>query len=281
MRKRSSNDHEATGTMKAEFMSLWDGLTTQENSQVTVLGCTNRPFDIDEAILRRMPRSFLFDLPDQKQREEILYVLLRSSTLDESVSIEDLARRTDRYSGSDLKELCRYAAMIPVRELLKQQKQLHDINALGTNVSSISSSTTSTSASSTSQQKQRPRPININDFMLALKNVEPTGTSALEYSKHFQKHHMNTHRRHDGSNSNSSDELHNHISGSSTFTSPYSDSNDDTSIVDDFVKFIVSKSNTPQPSNRTQQRSNDTPSHNNSNTHRSSSSSKKSTLNVD
>ena len=56
---------------------FFDRLTTSEAAQVTVLGCTNRPFDIDEAILRRMPRSFLFDLPDVDQRVDILNVLLR------------------------------------------------------------------------------------------------------------------------------------------------------------------------------------------------------------
>ncbi|CAG8803266.1 17414_t:CDS:2, partial [Gigaspora rosea] len=46
LRERRSNDHEVTGMMKAEFMSLWDGLTTDENSRIVVLGATNRPNDI-------------------------------------------------------------------------------------------------------------------------------------------------------------------------------------------------------------------------------------------
>lgn len=52
MRRRSDNEHEASNLIKGEFMSLWDGLTTDQSVQVTVLGCTNRPFDIDKAILR-------------------------------------------------------------------------------------------------------------------------------------------------------------------------------------------------------------------------------------
>ena len=59
LRSRQSGDHEVTGMMKAEFMSLWDGLTTAEDSQILILGATNRPNDIDSAIIRRMPKKVL------------------------------------------------------------------------------------------------------------------------------------------------------------------------------------------------------------------------------
>lgn len=50
--KLSHVDHEASAMLKAEFMSSWDGLLT-ENDRILVLGATNRPADIDAAILRR------------------------------------------------------------------------------------------------------------------------------------------------------------------------------------------------------------------------------------
>lgn len=49
--------------MKAQFMFLWDGLITDPDCTVIVMGATNRPNDLDSAILRRMPASFYIRLP--------------------------------------------------------------------------------------------------------------------------------------------------------------------------------------------------------------------------
>lgn len=49
--------------MKAQFMSMWDGLITDPSCTVIVMGATNRPQDLDRAILRRMPATFYIGLP--------------------------------------------------------------------------------------------------------------------------------------------------------------------------------------------------------------------------
>jgi SpoVK/Ycf46/Vps4 family AAA+-type ATPase len=71
LRERTKGDHEVTGMMKAEFMTLWDGLLSGKD-RILVLGATNRPNDIDQAILRRMPKRFGVGLPDVNQRLKIL-----------------------------------------------------------------------------------------------------------------------------------------------------------------------------------------------------------------
>ena len=63
LRERSSQDHEATSMMKTQFMSFWDGLITDDSCQIVVMGATNRPEDVDAAILRRMPSMFHIGLP--------------------------------------------------------------------------------------------------------------------------------------------------------------------------------------------------------------------------
>ncbi|KAG8780398.1 hypothetical protein FRC12_023081 [Ceratobasidium sp. 428] len=83
-----------------QFMQEMDGLLA---SKVVVIGATNRPFDLDDAVLRRLPCRILVDLPGQKAREEILRIMLRDETLAPDVSHEDLASKTEHYSGSDLK----------------------------------------------------------------------------------------------------------------------------------------------------------------------------------
>ncbi|KIL67766.1 hypothetical protein M378DRAFT_9045 [Amanita muscaria Koide BX008] len=118
LRERTKGDHEVTGMMKAEFMTLWDGLTSGSD-RILVLGATNRPNDIDAAILRRMPKRFAIGLPNREQRLKILNLMLQDTKLSPEFPVEQLADMTEGFSGSDLKELCRNAAMVPVREFMR------------------------------------------------------------------------------------------------------------------------------------------------------------------
>uniref|UniRef100_A0A8C6LFL5 Outer mitochondrial transmembrane helix translocase n=1 Tax=Nothobranchius furzeri TaxID=105023 RepID=A0A8C6LFL5_NOTFU len=121
LRSRSSSDHEATAMMKAQFMSLWDGLDTDHHCQVIIMGATNRPQDLDSAILRRMPTRFHINQPIAKQREQILRLILENESVDSSVNLRDIAKETDGFSGSDLREMCRDAALLCVRDFVHNQ----------------------------------------------------------------------------------------------------------------------------------------------------------------
>lgn len=119
-RERSSSEHEAQKNLKSEFMQLWDGLTTDESANIVVLGATNRPYDIDPAILRRMPRSFEVGLPTTDERAAILATILDNVRIEAGFSFREVAAVTQGYSGSDLKELCRAAMMQPAREAMRR-----------------------------------------------------------------------------------------------------------------------------------------------------------------
>lgn len=86
-----------------EFMQEMDGLKSSKEDRVIVIGATNRPFDLDDAVLRRLPRRLLVDLPGEKEREEILKILLRDEILSPDLDLKVLAKRTESFSGSDLK----------------------------------------------------------------------------------------------------------------------------------------------------------------------------------
>ncbi|XP_078658918.1 outer mitochondrial transmembrane helix translocase-like [Branchiostoma floridae x Branchiostoma belcheri] len=122
LRTRQSQDHEATAMMKAEFMSLWDGLATNPRCKVMVMGATNRPQDVDQAILRRMPSRFWINVPNEKQRESILQLILANEVVSEDVKLRKIAEQTDTFSGSDLREVCRNASVYRVRDLMKEEK---------------------------------------------------------------------------------------------------------------------------------------------------------------
>lgn len=130
-RERSSAEHEVHKNLKAEFMQLWDGLMTDDRfNQVVVLGATNRPYDVDPAILRRMPRPFEVGLPNLMERVEILSKVLEEVDVEVGFDYVKVSEVTEGYSGSDLKELCRAAMMAPVRESLRVVAKQRMKNAL-------------------------------------------------------------------------------------------------------------------------------------------------------
>lgn len=109
-----------------QFLREWDGMDDQG---VFMMVATNRPFDLDDAVLRRLPRRVLVDLPVAKDRESILKIHLKEETLEPDVELTKLAERTPFYSGSDLKNLAVAAALNAVREeneLLEQKKKDND-----------------------------------------------------------------------------------------------------------------------------------------------------------
>ncbi|KAJ5688762.1 hypothetical protein N7462_003154 [Penicillium macrosclerotiorum] len=96
-----------------QFLREWDGLNEMS---AFIMVATNRPFDLDDAVLRRLPRRLLVDLPTEEDRLAILKIHLKDEQLDPSVDLAEVARRTPLYSGSDLKNLSVAAALACVRE---------------------------------------------------------------------------------------------------------------------------------------------------------------------
>uniref|UniRef100_A0ACD6AJS9 Uncharacterized protein n=1 Tax=Avena sativa TaxID=4498 RepID=A0ACD6AJS9_AVESA len=118
-----ATEHEATRRMRNEFMAAWDGLRSKESQRILILGATNRPFDLDDAVIRRLPRRIYVDLPDAQNRMKILKVLLAKESLESEFGFDKLANATEGYSGSDLKNLCIAAAYRPVHELLEEENK--------------------------------------------------------------------------------------------------------------------------------------------------------------
>ncbi|OVA09507.1 Forkhead-associated (FHA) domain [Macleaya cordata] len=122
-RRENPGEHEAMRKMKNEFMVNWDGLRTKDKERVLVLAATNRPFDLDEAVIRRLPRRLMVNLPDAANRSKILKVILAKEDLSPDVDLDAIASITEGYSGSDLKNLCVTAAHCPIREILEKEKK--------------------------------------------------------------------------------------------------------------------------------------------------------------
>lgn len=96
-----------------QFLREWDGMN---DLSAFIMVATNRPFDLDDAVLRRLPRRLLVDLPVEKDREAILKIHLKDEILEPDVFLASLASQTPFYSGSDLKNLSVATALACVRE---------------------------------------------------------------------------------------------------------------------------------------------------------------------
>lgn len=93
-----------------------------EKARVLVLAATNRPSDLDEAILRRLPQAFEIGIPNRAERSKILKVILKGETVEDYIDHDRIAGMCEGYTGSDLFELCKQAAYYPVRDLIKEEK---------------------------------------------------------------------------------------------------------------------------------------------------------------
>lgn len=142
---------------------------------VIVLGATNRPQDVDPAFLRRMPRTFEIGLPSQPQREKILRLHLRNEVVEQGFNFHQLSVDTVYYSGSDLKELCRAALMIPLREHIDNVRE-----------ASIAASKQDGEIAS-SPPVPKMRSLSMADFEEAKTMVQPTGATAYAYEASQQQ----------------------------------------------------------------------------------------------
>lgn len=83
-----------------------------------VLAATNRPQDLDDAIRRRLEKRVYIPLPEKEGRRQLFEINLKGISLDENIDFETLVQMTEGYSGADVSNVCREAAMMPLRKKL-------------------------------------------------------------------------------------------------------------------------------------------------------------------
>jgi transitional endoplasmic reticulum ATPase len=109
-------DSHVTERVISQFLTEMDGLEILTN--VVVIGATNRPDIIDPALLRpgRFDRILYVPPPDRESRVQIIKIHTKKKPLDEDVNIEELADKTDGYTGADIASLSSAAVMLALRE---------------------------------------------------------------------------------------------------------------------------------------------------------------------
>ncbi|XP_054250194.1 spastin isoform X4 [Indicator indicator] len=120
--ERREGEHDASRRLKTEFLIEFDGVQSSGEDRILVMGATNRPQELDDAVLRRFTKRVYVSLPNEETRLVLLKTLLskQGSPLTQK-ELAQLARMTDGYSGSDLTALAKDAALGPIRELKPEQ----------------------------------------------------------------------------------------------------------------------------------------------------------------
>ncbi|GAX80543.1 hypothetical protein CEUSTIGMA_g7981.t1 [Chlamydomonas eustigma] len=169
-----SGEHEASRRVKTELLVQVDGChnsaTPVEGSdeppkRVMVLAATNFPWDIDEAMRRRLEKRIYIPLPGAGECLELLKLNLKTVVLSEAVDLDLISKQLEGYSGDDITNICRDAAMNGMRRITqgKTPAELKRLRELG--------------------QDMSKEPVTLEDLQLAMKRINPS-VSPLDIKKH-------------------------------------------------------------------------------------------------
>ena len=116
-RRGSESEHEASRRVKSELLMQMDGMSSEEEAGkiVMVLAATNFPWDIDEALRRRLEKRIYIPLPTEEGREALLNINLREVKTATDIDLKTISRKLGGYSGADITNVCRDASMMSMR----------------------------------------------------------------------------------------------------------------------------------------------------------------------
>uniref|UniRef100_A0A8C7GRP9 Katanin p60 ATPase-containing subunit A1 n=1 Tax=Oncorhynchus kisutch TaxID=8019 RepID=A0A8C7GRP9_ONCKI len=123
-RRGTSEEHEASRRVKAELLVQMDGVGGASDNEdpskmVMVLAATNFPWDIDEALRRRLEKRIYIPLPSAKGRVELLRINLKELELANDVDMAKIAEQSEGYSGADITNVCRDASLMAMRRRIE------------------------------------------------------------------------------------------------------------------------------------------------------------------
>lgn len=176
---RSEGDSDADRKVKAELLVQIDGAGAanevkegEKPKNVIIMGATNLPWDLDGAIIRRLDKRIYIPLPDKAARKRLFELMIRDVDVEKDIDWDTIVKKTEMYSGDDIGNVVRDAAMMPLRRKLLEAggaKDKYD------NLDQM-------------QAELKNTPISMKDFLAALESVKPTnnGEKLAQYKKWMQ-----------------------------------------------------------------------------------------------
>mmetsp|Transcript_800 Transcript_800/g.1294 ORF Transcript_800/g.1294 Transcript_800/m.1294 type:complete len:856 (+) Transcript_800:74-2641(+) len=128
--KRGGRAHDGGGAadrIMNQLLCEMDGFADSKKN-VFIVGATNRPDILDPALIRpgRLDQLMYIPMPDYESRLAILRATLRHSPMSPDVDLSYLARKTDKFSGADLSEICQHACKLAIREEIEHEAREFD-----------------------------------------------------------------------------------------------------------------------------------------------------------
>jgi katanin p60 ATPase-containing subunit A1 len=135
-KRAAEGEHEASRRVKSELLIQMDGVSSsavaegESPPQVIVLGATNFPWQLDDAMRRRLEKRIYIPLPTELGRKELLTINLRGVKLAEDFNLEELSKKFDGYSGADITVVCRDASLMALRKRIEglSPEEIRSIN---------------------------------------------------------------------------------------------------------------------------------------------------------
>ncbi|KAG3106549.1 Katanin p60 ATPase-containing subunit A-like 2 [Phytophthora idaei] len=170
-------EHEASRRMKTELLIQMDGLT-KTGDVVFVLAASNLPWDLDAAMLRRLEKRVLVDLPSTEARQALFASLLEPYTPN-TFDFAEAVKLTGGYSGADIKLVAKEACMAPVRRLMEKLEATNSSEALpvGSNQGRDASS---------EEWRQKLGHVQPDDLLAALQRTKPSAQQLLRRYEQWQ-----------------------------------------------------------------------------------------------
>jgi SpoVK/Ycf46/Vps4 family AAA+-type ATPase len=167
--QRDASDSGAERRILSTLLSELDGMDSKGRHDLYVLtiAATNRPWDLDPAVLSRFEKKVLIPLPDEATREKILRIHLEKKGFQAAVDYEELARLTTGYSGREIERFCKEVTTSMIEEVNRDIPGLVD-RGLDT----------------VKKYKIKVRPLAREDFVAAARLIHPQ-TTAEEMQKYF------------------------------------------------------------------------------------------------
>jgi len=135
--------------VRNQFLKEMDGIVDKgRNLHVYVIGATNKPWDLDWAFIRRFQKRILVPLPDHHTRLMMLKLYTANLQIDQDVDLHELARLSEGFSGSDIRDVCQSAQLKLIGEFFESGKAM--------------------------DKEAKPRSITMSDFRQTLEERKPS-----------------------------------------------------------------------------------------------------------